>query len=230
MVSVGVAMLQGGRHEHIEALIGAGKEMNVDVDVLFLRTSEDVTTEIDALVIPGGESTAMKIASRHYSLLDALYTLIRDRPHIPVLGTCAGAILLAHPHPSFTPFITAELNRNSWGRQRESFEALLDVHIATPSGAEDIEVETTQQRGHIPLIMKRYAAPSNEHGYPGVFIRAPRFAGYSGSCKPTVFLQDEVVGVVQNNIMALTFHPELTQDRRFHRWLIERVVQRGDDC
>ena len=64
-IQIGLAMLQGARHEHAQAILGAAKELGVDVEVKILREAEDLFTGIDALVLPGGESTTMRIASRH---------------------------------------------------------------------------------------------------------------------------------------------------------------------
>ena len=73
MLRVGLAMLQGARHEHAEALRGAAKELGVEVDVVECRRSGDIDATLDGLVLPGGESTTMRIASRYESLLKAVY-------------------------------------------------------------------------------------------------------------------------------------------------------------
>ena len=97
MLRVGLAMLQGARHEHAEALRGAAAELDVDLHVVECRRAEHVDETLDALVLPGGESTTMRIASRYESLLAALFAWMDAHPERPVLGTCAGAILLAAP-------------------------------------------------------------------------------------------------------------------------------------
>ena len=91
MVVIGLAMLQGARHEHAEALRGAAKELKIDIQIRELRKASDVKG-IDAVILPGGESTSMKIASKSEELYSQLWQEIRTG--IPVLGTCAGAILL----------------------------------------------------------------------------------------------------------------------------------------
>lgn len=90
MVRVGLAMLQGARHEHIEALHGAAQELGVSVEVVELRRGDQVDGDLDALVLPGGESTAMRKASESEALLPALFMWMDQHPNRPVLGTCAG--------------------------------------------------------------------------------------------------------------------------------------------
>lgn len=103
MVRVGLAMLQGARHEHIEALHGAALELGVAVEVVELRRGDQVDGNLDALVLPGGESTAMRKASESEALLPALFSWMDQHPNRPVLGTCAGAILLASPGAKRNP-------------------------------------------------------------------------------------------------------------------------------
>ena len=84
------------------------------------------------MVLPGGESTTMRIASRYESLLAAVFDWMDAHPQRPVLGTCAGAILLASPGEGRSPYLAAGIARNAWGRQRDSFEAVVDVELDTP--------------------------------------------------------------------------------------------------
>jgi 5'-phosphate synthase pdxT subunit len=141
--------------------------------------------------------------------------------HRPVLGTCAGAILLASPGTNRAPFIGASIARNAWGRQRQSFEATIEVHITTPPGDGVGEHRNDADRfNRRPLPVAPNAAALEDEGFPGVFIRAPRFDTESVDCQTIASLGEEAVGVLDGNRMALTFHPELTLDRRFHRWLL----------
>ena len=102
-------MLQGARHEHCEAIQHAAHEMNTKVEIIQLRKASDIDDSIQALVLPGGESTTMRIASQSESLLDGIFTWMTNFPERPVLGTCAGAILLANPEGNLAPFIDVEL-------------------------------------------------------------------------------------------------------------------------
>ena len=80
MLRVGLAMLQGARHEHAEALRGAAKELGVEVDIVECRRADHVDDTLHALILPGGESTTMRIASRYESLLVALFAWMDDHP------------------------------------------------------------------------------------------------------------------------------------------------------
>ena len=184
MLTIGVAMLQGARHEHMFSLKEASNNLGIEITIRELRKSTDVDG-IDAIVLPGGESTAMKIASRSENLYPEIWQVIRDEK-IPVLGTCAGAILLAQQG-----LIETEIERNAFGRQKDSFQSKIRVNVG------------------------------NSEEYQGVFIRAPRFL--KGSNHPVAWLGEEVVGVLEGQIMALTFHPELTEDYRFHEWLLTQA-------
>ncbi|MDP6188696.1 MAG: hypothetical protein QF699_05160 [Candidatus Poseidoniaceae archaeon] len=224
MVRIGLAMLQGARHEHIEALNGAAVELGVDVEVIELRRGDQVDSSLDGLILPGGESTAMRKASESEALLPALFAWMNSNLDRPVLGTCAGAILLASPGVGHSPFIQAPISRNAWGRQRQSFEANVDVLIEIPNVSKiGQHVGQPDEFNHRPLPVAPSAALTGSDGYPGVFIRAPRFETSGVECATIAMLGDEAVGVLDGKRMALTFHPELTLDRRFHRWLLSEA-------
>ncbi len=189
MVVIGIAMLQGARHAHIEAIQRAASELSMDVEIVELRTVEDLQQQpIDALMLPGGESTVMRLRGNDAAsrLLPALFAWMRENDSRPVLATCAGAILLADPQDGGEPLVDAEIDRNAYGGQADSFESALDC------------------------------------GFPGIFIRAPRFGEVRDSVECT--LDGEVVGVRKGNRIALTFHPELSEDSRYHRMLLEACV------
>ncbi len=222
MLRIGLAMLQGARHEHAEALKHAAEEMDLEIEIVELRKKQHLDSSLAALVLPGGESTSMRKASQSESLLNGIFQWIKANPRRPVLGTCAGAILLAQPSAEQKPFIDAEISRNAWGRQRESFEAPIDVILETPSKNKAAHYEHQRDKfNHKPLVISHEAAFSEDESFPGVFIRAPRFDAKSVSCSVIATMGKEVVGVKKDSIVALTFHPELTLDRRFHRWLID---------
>ena len=224
MVRIGLAMLQGARHEHIEALHGAAVELGVDVEVVELRRGDQVDSSLDGLVLPGGESTTMRKASESEALLPALFAWMNSNQDRPVLGTCAGASLLAAPGLEHLPFIQAPISRNAWGRQRQSFEANVDVLIEIPSASTiGQHIGQSDEFNHRPLPVAPTAALTVSDGYHGVFIRAPRFETSEVECAIVAMLGDEAVGVLDGKRMALTFHPELTIDRRFHRWLLSEA-------
>lgn len=221
MLRIGLAMLQGARHEHIEALMHASKEVNIEIEIVELRKASQIDSNISALILPGGESTTMRKASKSESLLDGIFDWMDEFSNRPVLGTCAGAIILSNPGEQRKPYISAQISRNAWGRQRQSFEAELEIELETPVSNPTKELELQRDNfNHKPLKVSQEAAVSDSDSYPGVFIRAPRFLRNSIKCTTVATLEDEVVGILDGRKLALTFHPELTLDRRFHRWLI----------
>ena len=186
MVVIGIAMLQGARHAHIDAIQRAATELSIDIEIVELRTLDALEKHpFVALLLPGGESTVMRLRGNDEvsRLLPSLYEWMRENESRPVLATCAGAILLADPQDGGEPLVDAEIDRNAFGRQADSLESALDC------------------------------------GFPGVFIRAPRFGEVRDKVECT--LSGEVVGVRRGNRIALTFHPELSEDSRYHRMLLE---------
>jgi 5'-phosphate synthase pdxT subunit len=150
--------------------------------------------DLDAIILPGGESSTMLRLLDSTGLRVPLEQFVAERP---VLGTCAGLILLARdsdrlPRPTLGVLdVTAE--RNAWGRQVHSFSA--PVWFA-PAGR-DVN---------------------------GVFIRAPRIRRAGRAVQVVATYQGEPVGVRQGHVAALTFHPELTDDRTLHRWFLHDVA------
>ena len=140
---------------------------------------------LDGLVIPGGESTTMTLGIEREGLAEPLRELARSGR--PVLGTCAGLIMLDREH---LRVLDLRARRNAFGRQVDSFEA-------------DLELEG------IPLR--------------AVFIRAPWVDAHGEEVEVLAEVDGHPVAVRQDNVTAVAFHPELTDDRRLHRWLVERA-------
>ena len=224
MMRVGLAMLQGARHEHEEAILSIAKDLNHDVEVVQLRKGEDVDSTIQGLILPGGESTTMRIASRSEGLLDSIYNWMNEHPNRPVLGTCAGAILLAMPSNDRTPYINVNISRNAWGRQRQSFEADIEVEMERLETSGVSIQRTPDVFGHTPLVVGDVDGQEGEDTFPGVFIRAPRFESDGLECEVIARFGEEIVGVRDGSKCAVTFHPELTNDRRFHAWLLNEIA------
>jgi len=224
MMRVGLAMLQGARHEHEEAILSIARDLKHDVEVVQLRKGEDVDSTIQGLILPGGESTTMRIASRSEGLLDAIYNWMNEHPNRPVLGTCAGAILLAMPSNDRTPYINVNISRNAWGRQRQSFEADIEVEMERLETSGVSIQRTPDAFGHTPLVVGDVDGQEGEDAFPGVFIRAPRFESDGLECEVIARLGKEIVGVRDGSKCAVTFHPELTNDRRFHAWLLNEIA------
>lgn len=181
--------LQGDFAAHVAAWRGAGAATRE------VRTAADLAG-IDALSLPGGESTTMLRLLDVTGLRPAFGEAIARRP---VFATCAGAILLGHGGERLpaAPFARLDLAvaRNAYGRQVDSFEADLDAPV-----------------------LGRGAT------FRGVFIRAPRFTRLGSGVETLVSHGGEPVGVRQGSAVALAFHPELTDDLRLHRWFLDTVV------
>ncbi|TMC76754.1 MAG: pyridoxal 5'-phosphate synthase glutaminase subunit PdxT [Chloroflexi bacterium] len=181
----GVLGLQGDFAEHLATLERLGVEA---VDV----RRPDQLDEIDALIIPGGESTTIGKLAQQYGIVEKL----RDRAAegMPVWGTCAGAIFIAkdvpgHPHP-LASLMDITVERNAFGRQVDSFEADLDVPVL---GADP---------------------------FHAVFIRAPVITRVGPGVEVLARTGGSVVAARQGRLLATSFHPELTHDERFHRFFL----------
>ena len=190
-VRVGVLALQGDFEAHAKALRRAG------ADVAWVREAKDLDG-LDALVLPGGESTTIAKGMERLGLYAPLRAFA-DAGH-PLLGTCAGAILMArtvenHPVPSLG-LLDVTAVRNAYGTQVDSFRAPADPGAAP--GLEDL---------------------------PCVFIRAPRLRDPGRDVDVLVRVDGEPVLVRQGNRFAATFHPEIGDDPRVHALLVAAALR-----
>ncbi len=165
------------------------------VEAMPVRLPEELEG-LDGLIIPGGESTSIGRLMRDYRLTQAIRDKVRNG--MPVFGTCAGMILMAKRSKDtrFEPLGLMDINvrRNAFGRQRESFETELNV----------------------PVL--------GEKPFPGVFIRAPLIEQVNGTVEVLAKLADgTIVAARDGKTLALAFHPELTDDPRFHQYFLEMV-------
>ena len=194
-MKIGVLALQGDVQEHIQSLSDCG------VIALAVKTNSQIR-DIDALVIPGGESTTIAKLARSFDLMD----LIRDRikEGMPTYGSCAGMILLAE---KVEDAITGQetfggidmtVRRNAFGRQIDSFETDLKFKGIT------------------------------EPAIRAVFIRAPWVESIGKQVEVLAQITDEAgkthpVAVRQGRLLATSFHPELTGDSRIHKYFVEQI-------
>lgn len=189
MVKVGVLGLQGAFREHAQALEAAGAE------AIIIKKVEQLN-EIDGLILPGGESTAMRRLIDKYDFMEPLRQFAQAGK--PVFGTCAGLILLAgqvvdreEPHLGVMDITVA---RNSFGRQRDSFEAALNIKDI----AED---------------------------FIGVFIRAPHIVEVGENVEVLAMHNDRIVAARQGQFLGCSFHPELTDDARMAQYFVVMVEE-----
>jgi len=182
---VGVLALQGDFREHLAALRAT------EVEGVPVRLATDLE-KVDALILPGGESTTMARLMEP-ALRDSIQR--RVAAGMPVMGTCAGMILMARDvqdgrvDQEPLQLMDIEVRRNAYGRQIDSFEAEVESQAIGGAG-------------------------------PAVFIRAPQLIEHGDSVEELARHGDQVVAVRQGNRLALAFHPELTPDRRWHQYFL----------
>ena len=196
-IKLGVIAIQGNVSEHVDALKMTLKERNDGGEVIKIN-HRDMIPDCDAIVIPGGESTTVgRLIHRenmHFDILEAFES------GVPILGTCAGLILLAKhgdeevlkSGQKLLGLMDVWVQRNAFGRQRESFEVFLETSI----------------------FKDPFRAP---------FIRAPAIVKARKDVEVIARLEDRIVAARQDNLLALAFHPELTEDRRFHNYFVDMI-------
>ena len=191
---IGVLALQGAFQEHLDTLHASGVEG--------VRVREPADLEgISGLIIPGGESTTMRLGIERWGLYEPLLDLARSGA--PLFGTCAGMIVMAREiaggEPPILPLLDVTVERNAFGRQLDSFEADLSVPVL----------------GDKPVH--------------GVFIRAPIIERTGPDVDVLARLEDgRIVAVRERNVIATAFHPELAGETRFHRLLAMLASEHAD--
>ncbi|WP_456478816.1 pyridoxal 5'-phosphate synthase glutaminase subunit PdxT [Geoglobus ahangari] len=193
---VAVVGVQGDVEEHVEITRKAMERLGLDGEVVATRKS-GVVSGSDAVILPGGESTTISKLIWRDGIAEEILELARDGR--PVMGTCAGLIVLAKhgdeqvekTRTKLLGLLDVKVKRNAFGRQRESFEAELDF------------------KG-----IGRYNA---------VFIRAPAVKWVGEGVEVLARFEDKIVAVRQKNVIGLAFHPELTEDTRIHEFFLSLI-------
>ena len=194
---VGVLALQGDVREHLAALNDSG------ADAVGIRRPEELE-KIDGLVIPGGESTTMSKLLQIFELLEPLKARLRDG--LPAYGSCAGMILLAseildtRPDAQHLGAIDMTVRRNAFGRQVDSFESDLEFEgiVGNPMRAVFIRAPWVERVGDDVQVL----------------ARVPESGGAAAG---------RIVAVRQGSVVATSFHPEVTGDRRVHELFVDIV-------
>ena len=191
-MKVGVLALQGDVREHIAALLSC------EVEAIGVRRASEIES-IDALVLPGGESTTIAQLAEVFGIFDLIKNKISNG--MPVYGSCAGMILLADQildakegQKSFGG-LDITVRRNAFGRQVDSFES----DISFDDGSDEL--------------------------IRAVFIRAPWVEKVSDSVQVLASVDTHPVAVRSKTALATSFHPEITGDNRIHRYFIEQVAR-----
>lgn len=224
-VTVGVLALQGAFIEHVKHFEGATKDgySDYEFDFIEVRTEEQLD-RCHGLVIPGGESTAISLIAQRTNLLEPLMHYVKSEK--PIWGTCAGLIFLStqvengKPGQQLLGGMNIQVKRNAFGRQLQSFQANLDFS------------------SFITLVSD----------FPTIFIRAPVITdvisdsnGYENANDEIIHSKNDyenktpvqilhqldsglIVAVRQGTKLGTSFHPELSNDYRFHKWFIDEFI------
>jgi len=191
---IAVVGVQGAVEEHVIATKNAMKKLGIDGEVVATRR-KGVVSKSDGVIIPGGESTTISRLIFRDSIASEIIELAEQGK--PVMGTCAGLILLSKhgdeqvekTRTKLLGLLDVWIKRNAFGRQRESFQVKLNVkHIGE---------------------------------FEAVFIRAPAIVKVGDGVDVLATFEEYIVAVQQNNILGLAFHPELTDDTRIHEYFLK---------
>ena len=200
-VTIGVLAIQGDVAENVLATQNALEQSDVSGRVIEVKTPADVQ-KIDGLILPGGESTMMG----QLSLVNGSLKQIKEKisAGMPVFGICAGLIMLSknasdrivgNMDQPLLDMIDVTVERNSFGRQQESFEAQVSMDSLGISE------------------------------FNGIFIRAPSISQLGDGVEAISKFNDKVVAIKKDNILGTAFHPELTQDVSLHKYFVNMVSQ-----
>jgi len=198
-LTVGVLSIQGDVQENILSAKSAIDELGIDGKVIGVKTPEEIS-QLDGLIIPGGESTTIG----QLSLVNGSLKVIKEKIEggMPVLGICAGMIMLSNTandrvvgktDQPLLGILDIKLERNSFGRQRESFES-------------DISLDSL----NIPK-------------FNGVFIRAPSVSDVGPDVEILSKFNNRIIAVKKGNVIGTAFHPELTRDTSLHKYFVNLV-------
>jgi len=202
ILKVGILSIQGDIEENSNAIKESFEELEIEGTIIYMKDLRDLD-EIDGLIIPGGESTVIGMLLFVQGVqTDLLRKRIQDG--LPILGTCAGLIMLSNraydktigeTRQELLKVLDVTIERNAFGRQHESFESELDI----------------------PYL--------GERRFNGVFIRGPAITEIGNNVEIIAEYNNKIVAVRQNNILGTSFHPELANDNRFHTNLTKLMVE-----
>jgi 5'-phosphate synthase pdxT subunit len=198
-ITVGILSVQGDVYENILSAKAAIDELGIDGKAIEAKTPDEISS-LDGLIIPGGESTTIG----HLSLANGSMNVLKEKIEngMPVLGICAGMIMLSKTASDrvvgktdqpLLNILDITLERNSFGRQKQSFEA-------------DVSLDSIG----IPK-------------FNGVFIRAPSVSEVGSDVEVLSKFNEKIVAVKKGNVIGTSFHPELTQDVSLHKYFVSMI-------
>ena len=212
-MKIGVVSIQGDVSEHLDMLTQAFSDAGIKATGVCVKRPHDMDG-VSGLVLPGGESTTISKLMVQFGLFDEILKRV-ETDDLPILGTCAGCILLAKHGDTevaktktrLLSLMDMKVDRNAYGRQSDSFES--PISFRPENGP--------TKRADAGLDFKR---PFN-----AVFIRAPRIIETYGHCKVLCVREKEILAAQEGRRVALTFHPELTGDSRIHRYFLNLAIK-----
>lgn len=202
-LNIGVLAVQGDVEENLNAAKKAMEDLGVDGTAIPVKAPDQIS-KLDGLIIPGGESTVIGTLS----LVNGALKQIKEKigQGMPVLGTCAGMILLSKMatdkvvgsmEQPLLDFLDVKIERNAFGRQKHSFEA-------------DVSLE-------------KVGIPK----FHGIFIRAPEITDVGSGVEIISKFNEKIVAVKQENVIGTSFHPELSHDLSLHKYFINLVKSKN---
>jgi len=202
-ITVGVLSIQGDVQENLLSTKTALDELDIDGKVVSVKTPDEIS-QLDGLIIPGGESTTIG----HLSLANDSLKVLKEKIDggMPVLGICAGMIMLSKTandkvvgkiDQPLLNILDIKLERNSFGRQRESFET-------------DVSMDSID-------ISK----------FNGVFIRAPSVSDVGSDIEILAKHNEKIVAIKKGNVIGTAFHPELTNDTSLHKYFVNLIATKN---
>ena len=202
-ITVGVLSIQGDVQENLLSTKTALDELDIDGKVVSVKTPDEIS-QLDGLIIPGGESTTIG----HLSLANDSLKVLKEKINggMPVLGICAGMIMLSKTandkvvgkiDQPLLNILDIKLERNSFGRQRESFET-------------DVSMDSI-----------------NIQKFNGVFIRAPSVSDVGSDIEILAKYNEKIVAIKKGNVLGTAFHPELTTDTSLHKYFVNLITTKN---
>ena len=202
-ITVGVLSIQGDVQENLLSTKTALDELDIDGKVVSVKTPDEIS-QLDGLIIPGGESTTIG----HLSLANDSLKVLKEKINggMPVLGICAGMIMLSKTandkvvgkiDQPLLNILDIKLERNSFGRQRESFET-------------DVSMDSI-----------------NIQKFNGVFIRAPSVSDVGSDIEILAKHNEKIVAIKKGNVIGTAFHPELTNDTSLHKYFVNLIATKN---
>jgi 5'-phosphate synthase pdxT subunit len=194
--TIGIVGIQGAISEHFFSFENVIKKFNINGEIVLVREPLQID-KIDALIIPGGESTTISNLLYKSGLYQKILKKIKEG-NLPIMGTCAGCVILASKlsdninDVKLLSAMDMKVKRNAFGRQRDSFEYNISID-------------------------------GFNEPYNAIFIRAPVIEEVWGDCKILAKINNKIVMAVQDNFLAISFHPELTNDLRIQKYFLDMI-------